>query len=73
MEGTRVERLGWRVAEFAAALGVSRSKAYEILAANPHLTFRIGAASGSAVRVAPDRARAWIEQRLTDRMETPSR
>lgn len=57
-----MERLAWRVAEFAEALGVSRSKGYEIIAANPELALRIG----GSVRVPVDRARAWIARQLED-------
>jgi hypothetical protein len=58
-----MERLGWRVVEFAEAIGVSRSRAYEILAAHPELTFRVG----TSVRVVPERARQWRDQLAGDR------
>jgi hypothetical protein len=51
----QMERLGWKPVEFAQTLGVSRSKAYEILAANPQLTIRVG----KSLRVVPERAREW--------------
>ena len=64
-----MERLALRPAEFAEAIGVSKSKAYEILAANPDLTIQVG----SSKRVPVERAREWIQRQLTDRMVTASR
>jgi plasmid maintenance system antidote protein VapI len=57
-----MEKLALRPAEFADAIGISRSKAYEILAANPDLTIRIG----SSIRVPVDRLKAWMQSRSTD-------
>ena len=51
-----MERLAWKPVEFAEALGVSRAKAYEILAAHPELTVRVG----SSMRVVPERARELL-------------
>jgi hypothetical protein len=53
-----IERLALKPAEFSEAIGVSRSKGYEILAANPGLTIRIG----GSIRVPVDALRKWIEQ-----------
>jgi plasmid maintenance system antidote protein VapI len=61
----RMQRLGWRVTEFAESMGVSRSKAYEILAAHPELTIRVGA----SLRVVPERAREWRDQLSRERIE----
>jgi hypothetical protein len=36
------EQLGWRMATFAQALDVSRSKAYQVAAEHPEITVRIG-------------------------------
>jgi hypothetical protein len=64
-----MERLGWRVVEFAEALGVSRSKAYEILQAHPELTIRVG----GSVRVVPERAREWRDRQIVaDRVAQPA-
>jgi hypothetical protein len=52
------ERLLWRISEFSEAMGVSRSKGYEICAANPELTVKIG---GSR-RVIVERARGLVEK-----------
>ena len=53
-----MERLAWKPVEFAESIGVSRAKAYEILAAHPELTVRVGA----TLRVIPERAREWLSR-----------
>jgi excisionase family DNA binding protein len=58
-----VDRLAYRVAEFAEAIGVSRSKAYELVAAGVVPSIRVRA----AVRVPADAARDWIARQLADR------
>jgi excisionase family DNA binding protein len=56
-----VDRLLYRPTEFAEAIGVSRSKAYEIIAAGIVPSIRVG----SSVRVPVDAAREWIERQLS--------
>jgi len=51
------EKLGWRMATFAEAMDVSRSKAYEIANQHPEITVRIG----GCLRVIPARARQLID------------
>lgn len=56
------ERLALRVAEFAEAIGVSRSRGYELLATGEVPSIRIGA----SIRVPVTELRAWISRRLAD-------
>ena len=56
------EKLLLRPTEAAEAIGVGRSKVYELLAAGELPSIRIG----SSVRVPIDALRAWIAQRLED-------
>ncbi len=51
-----IERLAVRVSEFAEMLGVSRSKGYEVVAANPELVVTIGGTK----RVVVEKAREWL-------------
>ena len=57
------DRLMLRVVEAAEALGVSRAKAYELIAAGEIPSVRIG----GCVRVPLDALRAWIARQI----ETP--
>jgi excisionase family DNA binding protein len=57
------DRLMLRVIETAEALGVSRSKAYELIAAGEIPSVRLG----GCVRVPVDALRAWIERQLESR------
>jgi predicted DNA-binding transcriptional regulator AlpA len=56
-----MDKLALRPAEFAEAIGISRSKAYEVLGRHPELTIRIG----SSVRVPVDKLKAWIQAQTT--------
>lgn len=51
-----MERLALRVAEAAEALGISRSKMYELVAANKVPSMKVG----GVVRIPADAFRAWI-------------
>lgn len=53
-----MDRLALRPAEFAEAIGVSRSKAYDILASTPGLGVRIG----GSIRVPVERLKAWLAE-----------
>jgi excisionase family DNA binding protein len=57
------ERILYRVAEAADAIGVSRSRAYELIAEGVIPSIRIGA----SLRVPVDALRARIEQQLSER------
>lgn len=54
------DRLAYRVNEAADAIGISRAKAYELIAAGELPSIRIG----SSIRVPAEALRAWIERRL---------
>ena len=56
----QVERLAYRVGEWAEALGISRSKAYEEIAAGRVPVIKIGA----SIRIPVDGAREYLA-RLT--------
>jgi len=60
-----IERLALRPAEFAETIGVSRSKAYELLAANPGLSIRIG----GSIRVPVDALQQWMAKQRAERSE----
>jgi excisionase family DNA binding protein len=57
------DRLMLRVIEAAEALGISRAKAYELIAAGEIPSVRIG----GCVRVPVDALRAWIARRVAER------
>lgn len=59
------ERLLYRPAEVGEAIGVSRARAYELIAAGVIPSIRIG----SSIRVPVDALRAWIDQQLTGHAE----
>jgi excisionase family DNA binding protein len=52
------ERLAYRVSEAAEQLGISRSKAYELIAAGKLPSIRIG----SSVRIPAEGLKEWIAQ-----------
>jgi excisionase family DNA binding protein len=54
------ERLLWRVPEFAESAGISKSKAYELIAQGEVPSIRVGAST----RVPVEAARQWIERKL---------
>ena len=56
----RMDRWALRPAEVGEALGVSRSKAYELIANKTIPSIRIG----SSVRVPADALREWLTQQL---------
>lgn len=62
------EPLLYRVPEAAAALGISRAKAYELLSSGELPSVRVG----SSVRVPVGALRAWIDRQLTARAEARS-
>ena len=57
-----VDRLLLRPAEAAEAIGIGRSKVYELLASGELPSVRIG----GCVRVPVDALRAWINRQLAD-------
>jgi excisionase family DNA binding protein len=59
------ERLLYKPAEVGEAIGVSRAKAYELIADGtiPHVKV------GSSIRVPVDALRAWVTQQLQGRAE----
>lgn len=61
------ERLAWRIIEFAESYGVSRSKAYEIVASGevPSITI------GGCRRVPVESARAYIAHQLAANGKAP--
>lgn len=58
-----MDRLLLRPTEFADAVGISRSKAYELIAAGKVPSIKIG----ESVRVPVDALRAWIAEALQTR------
>lgn len=60
-----MERLLLRPIEAAEAIGVGRSKVYELLASGELPSVRIGC----SVRVPVDSLRAWIARRVAERAE----
>lgn len=52
------DRLLYRPAEVGEAIGVSRARAYELIAARVIPSIRIG----TSIRVPVDALRAWVEQ-----------
>jgi excisionase family DNA binding protein len=62
-----VDRLMLRPSEFAESIGVSRSKAYELIAAGVVPSVKVG----GCVRVPVSAARAWIDQQLAGRQTPP--
>jgi excisionase family DNA binding protein len=57
---TQIERMAYRVGEWAQAMGISRSKAYEEIAAGRVPVIRIG----TSIRIPADGARQYVA-RLT--------
>lgn len=57
------ERLAYRVPEAADAIGISRAKAYELIASGELPSVRIG----SSVRVPVEALRAWLSRQLETR------
>lgn len=60
-----MDRLLLRPTEAAEAIGIGRSKIYELLASGDLPSIRIG----GSVRVPVDALRAWIARQVTDRTE----
>jgi excisionase family DNA binding protein len=60
-----MERLLFRPSEAAEAIGIGRSKMYELLASGELPSIRIG----GSIRVPVDALRAWIASRLDERAE----
>jgi len=65
MSENRVDRLLLRPAEAAEAIGIGRSKVYELLASGELPSIRIG----GTVRVPVDALREWIDRQLAERTE----
>lgn len=63
------ERLAYRVNEAADAIGVSRAKCYELIAAGVIPSILIG----SSIRVPASALKQWVEAQLADRMEPTTR
>ena len=59
------QRLAYRVAEFAEAIGASRAKAYELIAEGEVASFRLGGKKG-ALRVTVAGAQEYIEKKLSE-------
>src|SRR5947207_472560 len=59
-----VEKLLLRPAEAAEAIGVGRSKAYELIASGELPSVRIG----GSVRVPVEKLREWIDRKAAERM-----
>ena len=57
-----VERILLRPGEAADAIGVSRSRTYELIARGVLPSIRIG----SSIRVPADALRAWVERQLAN-------
>ena len=62
------ERLLLKPAEAADAIGVSRSRAYELIADGTLPSIRLG----SSVRVPVSALREWIDRRVAEGIETRS-
>jgi excisionase family DNA binding protein len=60
-----MDRMLLRPVEVAEALGISRSKAYELIAAGTIPSVRIG----GGIRVPVDGLRAWIARQTAERTE----
>lgn len=60
-----MDRLLLRPAEAAEAIGVGRSKLYELVASGELPSIRVGA----SVRIPVDALRAWIDGQLKERAE----
>jgi len=57
------ETILYRPAEAADAIGVSRARAYELIAAGVIPSIRIG----TSIRVPVEAPRAWVERQLTEK------
>ena len=62
MSENRVDRLLLRPTEAAEAIGICRSKVYELLASGELPSIRIG----GSVRVPLDQLREWIERKIAE-------
>ena len=60
-----MDKLLLRPTEAAEAIGIGRSKVYELLASGELPSIRIG----GSVRVPVDALRAWIDRQLAERTE----
>lgn len=63
------DKLLYRPTEAADAIGVSRARAYELIANGTLPSIRIG----SSIRVPVAALRAWIEQQLADQATSEGR
>jgi excisionase family DNA binding protein len=57
-----IERLMYRPAEFGEAIGISRAKAYELIATGEIPSVLVGGCR----RVPVDAARQWIDKKLSE-------
>lgn len=62
---SHMDKLLLRPVEATEAIGIGRSKVYELLASGELPSIRIG----GSVRVPVDALRAWIERQLAERTE----
>ena len=63
------DRILYRPAEVGEAIGVSRARAYELIAAGTIPSIRIG----SSIRVPVDTLREWVQRQLAERAEGRNR
>ncbi len=61
-----MDRLALRPAEVATTLGISRSKAYALIASGSIPSIRLGVGVGCSVRVPVESLRAWIAAQVAD-------
>ena len=66
-QGGGMDRLLLRPVEAAEAIGIGRSKVYELLASGELPSIRVG----GSVRVPLEALRAWIDRQLVQRTEAP--
>ena len=57
-----MERLAYRIGEAADVLGISRSKAYELVAAGQLPVLRVG----QSMRIPADGLRAWVQRQTQE-------
>ena len=63
MEPSKVERILYRPAEAAEAIGISRSRIYELIARGETPSIRVG----GVVRVPVANLQEWVDQQISDR------
>ena len=63
MDPSQVERILYRPAEAAKAIGISRSRIYELIARGEIPSIRVG----GVVRVPVASLQGWVNQKISDR------